>query len=240
MKKVAYIMVLCFAISLIGCGTLEKQVSEPATTSSRVVAETSAKESTQIQSEETYKESESYPEIDTPDVNESSVSETTEIGETEYVEVAPTETAPIEYVVLRTVEAVESVAPEELNEVMKSDDGTTGVIFSPIIEYRYKQYKESAEKNDEWRPVQFNIEIVREYDYIWKEANREDEYICDAVNWYALCSDADIKTFTVSEVSATSIIIYYVLGDNTTVPLCHVSQMPGDEDTPLCIIYSLI
>lgn len=240
MKKVAYIMVLCFAISLIGCGTLEKQVSEPATTSSRVVAETSAKESTQIQSEETYKESESYPEIDTPDVNESSVSETTEIGETEYVEVAPTETAPIEDVVLRTVEAVESVAPEELNEVMKSDDGTTGVIFSPIIEYRYKQYKESAEKNDEWRPVQFNIEIVREYDYIWKEANREDEYICDAVNWYALCSDADIKTFTVSEVSATSIIIYYVLGDNTTVPLCQVSQMPGDEDTPLCIIYSLI
>ena len=76
--------------------------------------------------------------------------------------------------------------------------------------------------------------------YIWKEANREDEYICDAVNWYALCSDADIKTFTVSEVSATSIVIYYVLGDNTTVPLCQVSQMPGDEDTPLCIIYSLI
>lgn len=240
MKKVVYIMILCFAISLVGCGMLEKRVSEPASTSSRAIAETSAKESTQLQSEETYNESELYPEIDTPDVNEPSISETTEIGETEYVEIAPTETALIEDVVLRTVEAVESIAPEELSEVMESDNGTTGVIFSPITEYRYKQYKEAAEKSNEWSPVQFNIEIVREYDYIWKEANREDEYICDAVNWYALCSDADIKTFTVSEVSATSIVIYYVLGDNTTVPLCQVSQMPGDEDTPLCIIYSLI
>ena len=58
MKRVVYIMILYFAISLVGCGVLGKQVQEPASTSSRVVAETSAKESTQLQSEETYNESE--------------------------------------------------------------------------------------------------------------------------------------------------------------------------------------
>lgn len=242
MRKITVIALMCLSISLVSCKSKEEQsVTSAAPNKQESMAETLAPEQKPSTREETYNETETYPELNVMEGNEESVEETASAApENEESSVVPTETAPNIDATVRTKEAVESVSPEELVNIMETDNGMDGMIYGPMIEWRYQQYDAAASERNEIRPVQFNPEIVREYDYLWKEANRDDDYICNAVNWYVLCADADVKTFTVSEVSANSIIIYYVLGDNTAVPLCQITQIPGDEDIPNCIIYSLI
>lgn len=242
MRKITVIALMCLSISLVSCkGKEEQSVTSAAPNKQESMAEILAPEQKPSTREETYNKTETYPELNVMEGNEESVEETASAApENEESSAAPTDTAPDVDATVRTKEAVESVSPEELVNIMETDNGMDGMIYGPMIEWRYQQYDAAASERNEIRPVQFNPEIVREYDYLWKEANRDDDYICNAVNWYVLCADADVKTFTVSEVSANSIIIYYVLGDNTAVPLCQITQIPGDEDIPNCIIYSLI
>lgn len=242
MRKITVIALMCLSISLVSCkGKEEQSVTSAALNKQESIVETLAPEQKPSTRKETDNETETYPELNVTEGNEESVEETASAAsENEESSAAPTETAPDVDATVRTKEAAESVSPEELINIMETDNGMDGMIYGPMIEWRYQQYDAAASERNEIRPVQFNPEIVREYDYLWKEANRDDDYICNAVNWYVLCADADVKTFTVSEVSANSIIIYYVLGDNTAVPLCQITQIPGDEDIPNCIIYSLI